>query len=69
MGFPFVYFTSRKHVRWWWAVDFIRRIVFIAVYVFTPDWQMKQVCAICFCFFEKIPKPETGRIMVKLTTC
>lgn len=39
----------RKHVRWWWAVDFIRRIVFIAVYVFTPDWQMKQTTLIVCC--------------------
>lgn len=31
-----------KHVRWWWSIDFLRRLVFISIYVFVTSSKLKQ---------------------------
>ena len=28
---------------WWWSVDFTRRVILVALYVFIQDWELKQV--------------------------
>lgn len=38
-----LFLLPRKHVRWWWSIDFLRRIAFISIYVFTTNQQLKQV--------------------------
>ena len=36
---------------WWWSVDFARRVILVALYVFIQDWQLKQVgCKYYICF-------------------
>ena len=42
----------RKHVRWWWSIDFLRRIAFISIYVFTTNQQLKQVRYQDLCVFS-----------------
>jgi len=38
---------------WWWSVDFTRRVILVALYVFIQDWELKQISitVACSCIF------------------
>ena len=35
--------SLRLECRWWWSVDFIRRVVVAAIYALVPIWEVKKV--------------------------
>eukprot|EP00111_Clytia_hemisphaerica_P001419 TCONS_00004031-protein len=55
-----------RHVRWWWSIDFLRRIAFIAIYVFATDTQLKQtlltICCVIALSFHIQQQPYRNKL-------